>query len=94
MKLIKLRALTNKAERLIEQYGETWQCVARVNKPDLFFFRTSTPQFYITPLPRTTRNPKENLGDNYVPPSKPNGLGGRWIDSENDPDFDLTWVTN
>lgn len=86
---IKLSPITTKAAAAIRQYGEVWRMVAQVEKPDSYFFQTRKPQLYIVPSPRLTRNPRENLGENYSDPSSPMNIGARWIQSTNDPDFDV-----
>lgn len=89
MKFIKLSAITTKAQAVINEYGDIWKFVAQVEKPDTYFFQSRRPQVYIVPSPKPTRNPREDFGANYYPPAQPASLGARWIQAENDPDFEF-----
>ncbi len=89
MKFIKLSAVTTKAANIIAEYGDIWKEVAQVDKPDTYFFQSRKPQLYIVPSPKPTRNPREDFGVKYYPPLNPANRGARWIQAENDPDFDF-----
>lgn len=90
MKFVKLEPITAKAAQVIRQYGDIWKVHQKIEKPDLYYFQSRKPHLYISPMPQTTRNPRENLGENYVPPSTIPSAGSRWILENNDPDFECT----
>ena len=89
MRFIKLSAVTTKGAAIINQYGDTWKLMQQVDKPDTYFFQSRKPQLYIVPSPKPSRNPKEDIGDNYKLPVQDASIGARWIQAENDPDFEI-----
>lgn len=90
MRFIKLEAITAAAAAVIEEYGDVWEVKGRVDNPDSYHFLSRKPHLYIVPIPKTVRNPKENLGDNYTPSGTIANAGARWILEDNDPSFDVS----
>ena len=88
--LIKLDPITSKAVKSINEHGDIWKVIMRVDRPDTYFFQSRKPQLYIIPVVKSTRNPREEIGDNYTPPTRDINIGARWISAENDPDFDYS----
>lgn len=85
---IKLSAITSKGAQAIREYGDIWKIQGKVENPRPDWFQGRKNQLYITPSPKPSRNPKEDIGDNYVAPAQVPGLGSRWINEVNDPDFE------
>ena len=90
MKFVKLEPITSKAVQVVREHGDIWKVQQRIERPDPYFFQSRKPQLYLTPLPKPTRNPKEDLGDNYVPPTSYANIGARWVQESGDPDFELS----
>jgi len=90
VKFIKLSPITTKGAAIINQHGDIWKLMGQVDKPDTYFFQSRKSQLYIVPSPKPTRNAREEIGDNYTPPNQSASIGARWIQAENDPDFEVT----
>lgn len=90
MRLVKLEAITTRAAEKIEQFGDTWEVQGVASRPDPYFFQSKEPHVYLVPhISRSSRNPKENLGENFRPSQTPRNLGAMWIREKNDPSFDI-----
>lgn len=90
MKFIKLEAITAKAAQALRDYGNVWEIQGKVENPDTYFFQSRKTFLYITPIAKSTKNPREDIGDNYKEPSQIINAGARWILESNDPDFEYT----
>jgi hypothetical protein len=89
VRLIRLDPITSSAMAKVSLYGNIFAVMGQTDRPDPYFFQSRKPQIYIVPVTKSTRNPKVCLGDNYVAPDGPTNLGAMWIQSENDPHFDI-----
>lgn len=72
MRCIKVKPLNDYARSQVASYGDVWEVLDERSYCDRQYFKTSKPQLYIAPFNPTT----------------PRRLGAKWIDINNDPNFD------